>query len=78
MQVASADGVIACVKAGLGIAIASRWMCRSELERRELRLVLSDYQLEPVEVHAVYPAGPRPSPKVRAFSDYLAAALDTA
>jgi len=27
------------------------------------------------DVHALYPAGPRPSPKVRAFSDYLAAEL---
>jgi DNA-binding transcriptional LysR family regulator len=75
VQVASADGVMACVKAGLGIAIASRWMCRVELERGEVRAVLSDYRLEPVDVHAVYPAGPRPAPKVRAFSDYLAAKL---
>jgi DNA-binding transcriptional LysR family regulator len=75
VQVASAEGVIACVKAGLGIAIVSQWMCRAELESGELRPVLLDYQLDPVDVHAVYPAGRRPSPKVRAFSDYLAAKL---
>jgi DNA-binding transcriptional LysR family regulator len=75
VQVASADGVMACVKAGLGIAVASRWMCQAELERGEVRTVLSDYPLEPADVHAVYPAGPRPAPKVRAFSDYLAAKL---
>ena len=75
MQVASADGVMACVKAGLGIAVVSRWMCRAELERGEVRRILSDYVLEPVDVHAVYPAGPHPAPKVRAFSDYLAAKL---
>lgn len=75
VQVASADGVMACVRAGLGIAVVSRWMCRAELERDEVRAILSDYLLDPVEVHAVYPAGPRPSPKVRAFSDYLAVAL---
>ena len=75
VQVSSADGVIACVKAGLGIAVVSRWMCRAEMERGELRSILSDYVLEPVDVHALYPAGPRPSPKVRAFSDYLAATL---
>ena len=50
-------------------------MCRKELEHGEVRAVLSDYLLEPVDVHAVYPAGPRPTPKVRAFSDYLAAKL---
>jgi DNA-binding transcriptional LysR family regulator len=75
VQVASAEGVMACVKAGLGIAVVSRWMCRAELERDEVRPVLSDYVLEPVDVHAVYPAGPHPVPKVRAFSDYLAAKL---
>ena len=76
VQVTSADGVIACVKAGLGIAVVSQWMCRAELERDEVRPILLDYQLEPVELHAVYPAGPRPSPKLRAFSDYLAAKLN--
>jgi DNA-binding transcriptional LysR family regulator len=50
-------------------------MCRAELERGEVCAVLSDYVLEPVELHAVYPAGPRPAPKVRAFSDFLAAKL---
>jgi len=75
VQVATADGVIACVKAGLGIAVASRWMCRAELQTGELVSILSDYQLESVELHAVYPAGRRPSVKVRAFSDYLAAKL---
>ena len=72
VQVASAEGVIASVKAGLGIAVASHWMCRAELERGEICRILPNYQLDPVEVHAVYPAGRRPSSKVRTFSDYLA------
>ena len=75
IKVASADGVIACAKAGLGIALASRWMCRAELEAGELGAILSNYQLDWVELHAVYPGGRRPSLKVRAFSDYLAAQL---
>jgi DNA-binding transcriptional LysR family regulator len=75
IKVASAAGVVACAKAGLGIALASRWMCRAELEAGELVAILSDYQLDGVELHAVYPAGRRPSLKVRAFSDYLAAQL---
>jgi DNA-binding transcriptional LysR family regulator len=73
IKVTSADGVIACAKAGLGIAIASRWMCRAELEAGEVVAILSDYQLDWVELHAVYPGGRRPSLKIRAFSDYLAA-----
>jgi DNA-binding transcriptional LysR family regulator len=75
VEVATADGVMACVKAGLGIAVVSQWMCRAELERGELKRILPKYELDPVEVHAVYPAGPHPSLKVRAFSDYLSAQL---
>jgi DNA-binding transcriptional LysR family regulator len=75
IKVASAEGVVACAKAGLGIALASRWMCRAELEAAELVAILSDYQLDWVELHAVYPGGRRPSLKVRAFSDYFAALL---
>jgi DNA-binding transcriptional LysR family regulator len=75
IKVAAADGVIACAKAGLGIALASRWMCRAELEAGELAVILADYQLDWVELHAVYPGGRRPSLKVRAFSDYFAAQL---
>lgn len=73
VQVDSADGVVGCAKAGLGIAVVSQWMCRSELKAGELLRILSDYQLDPVEVYAIYPGGRRPSLKVRAFSDYLAA-----
>jgi DNA-binding transcriptional LysR family regulator len=75
IKVASADGVVACAKAGLGIALASRWMCRAELEAGDLVAILSDYQLDWVELHAVYPAGRRPSLKARAFADYFAAQL---
>lgn len=73
VQADSADGVVGCAKAGLGIAVASRWMCRSELKAGELLRILPDYQLDPVEVHAIYPGGRRPSLKARTFSDYLAA-----
>ncbi len=50
-------------------------MCRAELEAGELVAILCNYQLDWVELHAVYPGGRRPSLKVRAFSDYFAAQL---
>lgn len=75
IQTASAEGVIACVKAGLGLAVASVWMCREELASGAVVPVLADYALEPVEAHAVFPGGPHPSSKVRAFVDYLIAML---
>ena len=75
LVVASGEGMVACAKAGLGIALASLWMCRAELAAGTLVPVLASYTLQPVSVHAVFPAGRRPSIKVRAFADHLAAAL---
>jgi DNA-binding transcriptional LysR family regulator len=77
VQVGTAEAAVACAKAGLGIALASWWMCKAEFETGELIPILADYQLDAVELHAVYPAGRRPSLKVRAFSDFLASSLAT-
>jgi DNA-binding transcriptional LysR family regulator len=75
IQSDSAPGVFASVLAGLGIAVASSVMCRDELERGALARLLESYAMERGEVHAVFPSGPRPSQKVRAFVDYLAGEL---
>jgi DNA-binding transcriptional LysR family regulator len=61
--------------AGLGIAQASTAMCGTELRSGTLVALLTDYALEPVEVNAVLPGGPRYSTKVRVFTDFLATAL---
>ena len=71
----SGPGVFASAMAGLGIAMASRVMCGPELKSGALKRLLPGYRLEPVEVHAVFPGGPRPSTKVKAFVEFLAAAV---
>jgi DNA-binding transcriptional LysR family regulator len=71
----SGPGVFASVMAGLGIAMASTVMCGAEVKAGQLVPLLRGYKLEPVEVHAVFPGGPRPSAKVRALVDYLAGEL---
>jgi hypothetical protein len=50
-------------------------MCRAELEAGDLVQVLPGFRLNHVDVHAVFPAGHRPSRKLRALTDYLAAAF---
>ena len=69
------QGATAAAVAGLGIASVSLWNCRSELESGALVQVLADWQMEPFELHAVFPAGRAAKPSARAFADYLATAL---
>ena len=69
----SASGVLAAAVAGMGIALATRVMAGEELRRGQLTQLLNSHRLEPAEVYAVFPAGPKPSAKVRAIVDHLAA-----
>jgi DNA-binding transcriptional LysR family regulator len=73
----SGPALYASAVAGLGVAQASAAMCGTELRSGALVALLPNYTLEPVDVHAVFPGGPRPSPKVRAFAEYLMTALDS-
>lgn len=72
----SGPGLYASAIAGLGIAQASAVMCEAELRSGRLVALLPDYTLEPVDVHAIFPGGPRPSAKVQAFTDHLTAAFN--
>jgi DNA-binding transcriptional LysR family regulator len=67
----SGPGLFASVMAGLGIAMASTVMVEAEIKTGALVPLLLTYTLDPVDVHAVFPGGPRPSAKVRAFVDFL-------
>ncbi len=71
----SAVGIVACASAGLGVAVASSWMCAEELASGALTEVLTDYALDPIVAFVVFPAGRRPSQKARVFADYLEGAV---
>lgn len=71
----SGPGVFASVLAGLGISMTSPVMAGPEIKSGALVPLLKTYKLSPIEVHAVFPGGPRPSTKVRALVEYLAAEL---
>ena len=51
-------------------------MCRQSSLPAQLVPILTDYQLESVALHALYPGGRRPSVKVRTFSDLPEAGVD--
>jgi len=72
----SAPGVLAAAVEGMGIALATSVMAGEELRTGQLTRLLEPHRLDPAEVYAVFPAGPRPSAKVRAIVDHLEASLD--
>jgi DNA-binding transcriptional LysR family regulator len=71
----SGPGIFAGAMAGLGIAMVSTVMAGPEVKAGTLVALLRNYKLPAVDVHAVFPGGPRPSTKVRALVDFLAQEL---
>lgn len=69
------EGSIAAAVAGLGIASTGSLGCRAELAGGTLVRVLADWQMAPVDVHAVFPAGRAAKPASRALAEHLAGAL---
>jgi DNA-binding transcriptional LysR family regulator len=65
------EAITAAAVAGLGPAITSLWGCRAELSRGDLVRVLADWELPPVELHALFPAAGPPRPAARAFAEHL-------
>jgi len=76
LTINSAPGVLAAAVAGMGVAMATRVMAGDELRTGQLTQLLAEYRLDPAEVYAVFPAGPRPSAKVRAIVEHLAASFN--
>jgi DNA-binding transcriptional LysR family regulator len=65
------EGATAAAIAGLGILPLSLFGCRSEIADGRLVPILEDWQLEPVDIHAVFPPGRAARPAARALVDYL-------
>ncbi len=57
--------------ASLGVAMVSPVMAGPEIKAGLLVPLLRSYRLPSIDVHAVFPGGPRPSTKIRAFVDFL-------
>jgi DNA-binding transcriptional LysR family regulator len=70
LSVTAAEGVRAAVLAGFGLCIASRWMFGPELESGAVLPVLTDHQLDPIDLWAVLPSR-RTSVLVRMFLDFI-------
>ena len=66
---------IAAAEAGLGLTRCLAYQTAASLRAERLRIVLADYELPPVPVHIVYPAGRRAPAKVRAFVQWASERL---
>jgi DNA-binding transcriptional LysR family regulator len=71
----AAEGVREAVIAGLGFAIASKWMMQAELESDAVTSILSDWSLPTIPLWAVFPSGRLPSVKARAFINWFEATI---
>ena len=65
------EGTIAAAVAGLGIISSVLGGCSRELASGTLVRVLSDWELETVELHAVFASGHAAKPSARAFAEFL-------
>jgi DNA-binding transcriptional LysR family regulator len=63
------------VMAGLGIGVAPFFQVRDAIEKGHVEVVLEDFTLAPIPVHAVWPASTRTPARVRRFVDLLAQRL---
>ncbi|MGB8839707.1 MAG: LysR family transcriptional regulator [Aliidongia sp.] len=71
LHVTAAEGVRAAVLADAGIAIASQWMFAPELAAGTVKAVLQDWDLPPMDLWAVYPAGRAATTKARTFIAFI-------
>jgi DNA-binding transcriptional LysR family regulator len=72
VRVSAAEGVKAAVLSDMVLAITTAWMFTPELADGSVREVLTDWQLAPIDLWAVYPAGRKASAKARAFVEFVA------
>jgi len=67
----SVAAVIALSKSGQGISALSTFCLQEDFEKGLLQPLLTDYELEPSGIYAVYPHREHVPPKVRIFIDFL-------
>lgn len=71
----AAEGTRESVLAGLGVAVASEWMFRPELQTGAVVSILQDWTLPHADLWAVFPTGKRAGVKARAFADFVESAV---
>jgi DNA-binding transcriptional LysR family regulator len=71
VRVNAAEGIRTAVLGDMGLAVASQWMFAPELSEGKVRAVLTEWQLPPVDLWAVFPSGRLVNSKARAFVAFV-------
>lgn len=71
LHVSAAEGVRAAVFANSRIAITSEWMFAPEIFDGTVKAVLEDWELPPMDLWAIFPAGRTPATKARTFANFV-------
>ncbi|CAB3809365.1 HTH-type transcriptional regulator ArgP [Paraburkholderia caffeinitolerans] len=75
VRVSAAEGIRTAVLGHVGLAVASQWMFAPELADGSVRAVLTDWQLPPLDLWAVFPAGRLVTSRARAFVAFVESVL---
>lgn len=71
VQANAADPIQTAAKYGLGMVMLPKYIVGNDIEKGNLQVVLEQYSISPLEIHAVYPHRKYLSAKVREFVDFL-------
>jgi DNA-binding transcriptional LysR family regulator len=71
VRVSAGEGVRAAVLAGMGVTVASEWMFAREFVTGDIKAVLTDWTIAPIDLWAVFPTGRVASAKARAFAAFV-------
>ena len=71
IQANVADPIRMAADDGLGLVMLPKYIVGRDIEKGKLQVVLEQYSIAPLEIHAVYPHRKYLSAKVRNFLDFL-------
>lgn len=71
LQTNSSEVVREAGLSGMGICYAPSWLFADEIKRGEIEILLGDWRLKPIPIHAVSPAQRKDASKTRAFIEHL-------
>lgn len=71
VRVSAAEGVRAAVLSHIGLVVTTEWMFTPELASGEVKRIMTDWKLPPLDLWAVFPSGRKASAKARAFVEFV-------